>query len=142
MENDLANLVTVLNLDPVEADQASLKDIFGRFAWTLTSSHTAEAALDLLRTNRIPILFCESDLRPGMWQKMLEQVMSFPEPPYLIVTSRLADDRLWAEALNLGAYDVLSKPFDKTEVIRIVSSAWRRWRSRGWDTGRAMASVA
>jgi hypothetical protein len=35
------------------------------------------------------------------------------------VTSRLADERLWAEALNLGAWDVLAKPFDADEVIRI-----------------------
>jgi FixJ family two-component response regulator len=48
----------------------------------------------------------------------------------LIVTSRLADEHLWAEALNLGAYDVLAKPFDQEEVIRVLSSAWLRKRSR------------
>jgi FixJ family two-component response regulator len=43
------------------------------------------------------------------------------------VTSRLADEYLWAEALNLGAYDVLAKPFDTSEVMRVVASAWRHW---------------
>ena len=43
----------------------------------------------------------------------------------MIVTSRLADERLWAEALNLGAYDVLAKPFDRTEAMRVVAAAWR-----------------
>jgi len=57
-------------------------------------------------------------------------MLSLPDPPFLVVTSRLADDRLWAEALNLGAYDVLAKPFDKTEVNRIVRSAWLRWTNR------------
>jgi FixJ family two-component response regulator len=46
----------------------------------------------------------------------------------MIVTSRLADDRLWAEALNLGVYDVLAKPFDRTELIRSVRLAWEHWR--------------
>jgi DNA-binding response OmpR family regulator len=46
----------------------------------------------------------------------------------LIVTSDLADDRLWAEALNLGAYDVLAKPFRAAEVFRTVSLAWRQWK--------------
>jgi hypothetical protein len=35
-----------------------------------------------------------------------------------------------AEALNVGAYDVLSKPFNRTEVIRIVSLAWLHWEER------------
>ena len=42
----------------------------------------------------------------------------------MIVTSRLADDRLWAEVLNLGGYDVLAKPFDASEVARVVGTAW------------------
>ena len=49
------------------------------------------------------------------------------DSPSLIVTSRLADERLWAEALNLGAYDVLAKPFDSTEAMRVVGAAWRAW---------------
>jgi FixJ family two-component response regulator len=61
---------------------------------------------------------------------MLEHISLLPDPPLLIVTSRLADAHLWAEALNLGAYDVLAKPFDATEVIRIVSVAWQHWQDR------------
>src|SRR5689334_22554312 len=118
MTNDLTNLITVLNLDPVEADHASLVDIMGNSQWQLTSSTTLEAALELLQRVRIPILFCESDQRPGLWQDVLASLMALPDPPFLIVTSRLADDRLWAEALNLGAYDVLAKPFDYSEVTR------------------------
>jgi len=58
---------------------------------------------------------------------VLEQVTILPDPPSFIVTSRLADERLWAEALNLGAYDVLAKPFDSTEAMRVVGAAWRAW---------------
>jgi DNA-binding NtrC family response regulator len=42
----------------------------------------------------------------------------------------LADEHLWAEALNLGAYDVLAKPFDPTEVVRTLSQAWLHRASR------------
>jgi DNA-binding response OmpR family regulator len=55
---------------------------------------------------------------------LLEQLARLPDPPALVVTSRIADDSLWAEALNLGAYDVLAKPFDGAEVVRVVSLAW------------------
>ena len=46
----------------------------------------------------------------------------------LIVTDRLADERLWAEVLNLGGYDLLLKPFDPEEVLRVVNSAWTSWK--------------
>ena len=46
-----------------------------------------------------------------------------PAPPLLIVISQLADEHLWAEALNLGVYDVLAKPLDDIEIVRVLSLA-------------------
>jgi hypothetical protein len=43
----------------------------------------------------------------------------------LVVASRLADERLWAEVLNLGGHDVLAMPFDAHEVRRVMESAVR-----------------
>jgi DNA-binding NtrC family response regulator len=78
----------------------------------------------------IPIVMCDSEIKPGTWGEMLEHISLLPDPPLSIVTSRLADERLWAEALNLGAWDVLAKPFATDEVIRIVSIAWQHWQDR------------
>jgi DNA-binding response OmpR family regulator len=58
---------------------------------------------------------------------VLDQVTILPDPPSFIVTSRLADERLWAEALNFGAFDVLAKPFDRAEALRVIGAAWRAW---------------
>jgi DNA-binding response OmpR family regulator len=58
---------------------------------------------------------------------MLEDMTLLVDSPLLIVVSRLADEHLWAEALNLGAYDVLAKPFDAMELSRTLTSAWLRW---------------
>ncbi len=44
------------------------------------------------------------------------------------MTDRLADERLWSEVLNLGGYDVLLKPFEPGEVLRVVNSAWTCWK--------------
>ena len=98
--------------------------------WTVIARATVDSALSLLREIALPILLCDTDLTAGTWLEMLEHISRLPDPPLLIVTSRLADEHLWAEALNLGAWDVLAKPFDATEVIRIVSCAWQHWRER------------
>lgn len=130
--------VTVLCVSPDDADGVSLECIFHESGWsvhtnsemTLNARPTLDSASSVLREAPVPIVVCEANLLPGTWREMLECISLLPDPPLLIVSSRLADDYLWAEALNLGAYDVLAKPFDATEVIRIVSLAWRHWQDR------------
>ena len=46
--------------------------------------------------------------------------------PALIVVARVGDERLWAEVLNLGGYDVLAKPLDPAEVDYVISAACRQ----------------
>src|SRR5205085_9902606 len=124
------------SFDSGAENQALLRRIFNRsewticpnFKWRLTTRASIDSALTLLRNMRVPVVLCESGEQRDTWKEALERIRLLPAPPFLIVTSRLADDRLWAEALNLGAYDVLATPFDSTEVTRVVSSAWLRWR--------------
>jgi FixJ family two-component response regulator len=59
------------------------------------------------------------------WQDLLHELQQMEGPPPLIVADRLADERLWAEVLNLGAYDLLAKPFDSREVLHAITAACR-----------------
>jgi CheY-like chemotaxis protein len=82
------------------------------------------SALTLLRQLRpVPVVLCE-DLFPGGWRDLLFQTALLPDLPSTVVASRLADDYFWAEALDLGAYDVLAKPFDVAELTRSLRLAW------------------
>ncbi len=73
------------------------------------------------------VLCCEQDLRDGTtWREVLEHAKTTESRPSVIVCSRLADERLWAEALNLGAHDVLrSEPVVHDELARVIGSAHR-----------------
>jgi DNA-binding response OmpR family regulator len=129
---------TVLSVSPSGEDGSSLERIFResdltlspKFDWTLLASPSLASSVSILGETPIAIVVCESELLPGTWREVLEHLLLLPDPPLLIVTSRLADERLWAEALNLGAYDVLAKPFNTSEVIRVLNSAWEHWRHR------------
>jgi FixJ family two-component response regulator len=122
-------------LSPIQEDHRALEHLFalGEWApckWALHSSFTFESAVTALQEDRVPIILSECDLNPGTWRDLLQYISLFSDPPLVIVTSRLADERLWAEALNLGAYDVLAKPFNSDEVYRVLASAWRHWANR------------
>lgn len=129
--------VSVLSISPMEEDHFLLKNILTRMhdtldqgrLFTIRSCMTLSCGLDALRIHPFEVVVCEQDLTPGCWKEVLDQVTILPDPPPLIVTARLADERLWAEALSMGAFDVLAKPLDSTETMRVISAAQRTW---GW----------
>lgn len=123
-------IITVLAVSPLEPDHTLLESIIRHSKWTLLKAETIASALSILRRREISVVLCEHDLHPGRWTDILDQLRELVHPPALIVTSRLADERLWAEALNLGAWDVLAKPFDQREVIHAVRTAWQHRRDR------------
>jgi DNA-binding NtrC family response regulator len=126
---------TVLSISPIEDDHNSLQQIFSEFRWTVQRALTLPSAMAFLAENPAPVVICERDLAPGTWKDLLDGAIVLPQPPCVIVTSRLADEHLWAEALHVGAYDVLAKPFQTEEVIRIVGLASRSWRDQYLRTG-------
>jgi DNA-binding response OmpR family regulator len=84
-------------------------------------------AIDLIQFASVVI--CEDPLPDGSWRDVLQTVQAHGTPPALIVTSRLADNRLWAEVLNLGGHDVLAQPLRAQDVMWAVRSAHRQWRT-------------
>jgi DNA-binding NtrC family response regulator len=140
--------VALVGLDA--QDQAALRKILRgfqspyapAFRWHVLPEPSVQSVLAAIDREPIAIVICDRDWVADDWKTLLDRFAGLRRPPMLIVTSRLADDRLWAEALNLGAYDVIAKPFDACEVVRIAGLACAHWNQR--DSGRAavMHSVA
>jgi DNA-binding NtrC family response regulator len=122
-------IVTVLAVSPLDGDHSGLAEVFCHSKWRIHKARSCREAIAFLNGNRIPVVICERELPDGDWKDLLEKMSGLSDPPLLIVTSRLADESLWAEVLNLGGYDVLPKPFDRVEVVRVVSVAWLHWKN-------------
>lgn len=110
----------VLSISAAAEDHAALRCILQQSSWDVVGAECCETAFRLLSADSIPIVIANDVLPDGDWRRVLTHTLSRPHPPKLIVASRLADDRLWAEVLNLGGYDLLAKPFDADEVRRVV----------------------
>jgi len=118
--------IPVLSVSPTQSDHTTLECLLLQPEWRVHRADGVMSALTLLRQlTPVPVVLCE-DFLPDSWQDLLAQTALLPDQPSIIVTSRLADDYLWAEALNLGAYDVLAKPFDIAELTRSLRLAWLR----------------
>jgi DNA-binding response OmpR family regulator len=118
-----------------------LRAVFRHSKWRVHSAADWDEARSWLTRHRTSVMICDRDVPGGGWTAVLTSLSALMDPPLLIVTSRLADDFLWAEVLNLGGYDVLMKPFDTAEVRRAAGLAWMNWKELRNRKRRLQAAV-
>lgn len=80
------------------------------------------------------LVICDSENGLGVWKFLLDRIHSQKLLAQLVVISKKARDSEWYEALQLGVFDVLIKPYSTHEVLRIVSSALLVNYSRKFQT--------
>ncbi len=119
--------ISILLVSPYQEDHSSLRHILHNEGWAITRCRTVADAAAELSAGAPSIVICERDLPDGNWKEVLSRTEELPHAPLVLVISRHADESLWGEVLNLGGYDVLMKPFDRSEVTRVVGLAWRHW---------------
>jgi DNA-binding response OmpR family regulator len=124
---DLPVPLSMLAISTSIQDLAFLEDRFKEADWKLYIAHTYREALGELSRIRVPVVLSECQLPDGNWKDVLGQLALMIERPRLIVFSRNAEDRLWAEVLNLGAFDLLTTPFREHELVFTIGSAWLDW---------------
>ncbi len=108
---------------------AIIENLFADCGWPRLATSSIQEGIRLIHDNSPQLVICDDKMEDGDWNVILDVTIKERNPPYLIVASRLADDRLWAEVLNRGGYDLLAKPYEPSEVIRVVGTARARLAS-------------
>jgi DNA-binding NtrC family response regulator len=107
-----------------EADYRTLREVARLVSQSVLSCADVQQARKAIRQHDPEIVVCETQVREnGNWQELLEDAQAAQS--LMLVVSRHADERLWADVFNLGGLDVLSLPFDRDELRRTLSSALR-----------------
>jgi DNA-binding NtrC family response regulator len=113
----------MLSISADREDHDILAKIVDQAAWQFVAANTCREAMSRLNRMRIAVILCEYSLEDGTWKDVLDHLTRTGKAAPLVVTSRRADEHLWAEVLNLGGYDVLAKPFRAREVVHAITSA-------------------
>ncbi len=122
----------VLFVSPHLEDVESLSEMLADASVGVVHATNLKDATKKLDSGWFPVVLTESTLEDGSWQDLLNLTRATGSE--LVVTDLWADSRFWAEAINLGAYDLLAQPFQQTEVRRVIASASaqrRRGRAGG-----------
>jgi DNA-binding NtrC family response regulator len=117
----------ILSVSQCQTDHTALRRIIDDTQWRLSSAASCHEAFEKLCGAYPLVVFSDSSLPDGTWKEVFELISRFEGPhSFLVVASRLADEGLWSEVLNLGGYDVLMKPLIEEEVRRVLDSIWVR----------------
>jgi DNA-binding NtrC family response regulator len=89
-----------------------------------------EAALRLLEESNVDVLLCDINMPRMDGLELLRRVHQRPNPPEVIMLTGHATVETAIEAMKLGAYDYLSKPYHINELDTLVKRAAEKRRLR------------
>ena len=121
-------------------DEANLRKVLaaqlGRDGYEVHTAEDGEAALAFLRQHHVDLVI--TDLRMpklGGMDLLRSALREQPDLPVIILTAHGTVDTA-VEALKTGAFDYISKPFDKDEVRLIVDKALKTRALASRDASR------
>lgn len=88
-----------------------------------TAGSAAEARRRLSDAVSYDLVFVDEELPDGSWRDLLQFLLNSPRSAEMVVCSRCGDERLWAEVIQCGVFDLIPEPYEKQEILRIVRSA-------------------
>lgn len=67
------------------------------------------------------IILWDAEFRAESWKTMLAWLKTMPHRPRFVLLTSVPNTTLWAEAINVGADDVLAKPLAPAEIRHVIS---------------------
>ncbi|MGA2449472.1 MAG: sigma-54 dependent transcriptional regulator [Polyangiaceae bacterium] len=118
-------------------DEPNLRRILSaqltRDGYEVLTADDGEQGLALLRENHIDLIITDLKMPRVDGMTLLKRAIEEePELPVVVITAHGTIDTA-VEALKIGAFDFVTKPFDKDELRQIVAKALKTRELRGAD---------
>jgi DNA-binding NtrC family response regulator len=115
----------------IAEDEANLRLVLQkeleRLGYRVQAAPDGEAALRKLEESNVDVLLCDINMPRMDGMELLRRVHQRPNPPEVIMLTGQATVETAVEAMKLGAYDYLTKPYTLTELdVRVKQAADKR----------------
>jgi DNA-binding NtrC family response regulator len=115
----------------VAEDEANLRMVLQkeleRHGYRVQVAPDGEAALRRLEESNVDVLLCDINMPRMDGMELLRRVHERPNPPEVIMLTGQATVETAVEAMKLGAYDYLTKPYSIVELdVRVRQAAEKR----------------
>ena len=116
---------SVLLLSQNETNRANLRAAFRASGWNVRECEAISRLPNAIGDHWEGVVVADYGLPDGTWRNARLLVRALSPSSEIVVASCIADERMWAEVLNLGGFDLLPEPAEEAELLRIAESAWR-----------------
>ena len=116
----------LLVVDDERSNLQSIRKIFVRDGLAVLTAATGEEALDLLRERRINVLLTDLRLPKLSGVDLLKHSRTLSPETEVILMTAYGTVETAVTAMKEGAYDYITKPFKRAQILRIVHQALER----------------
>jgi DNA-binding NtrC family response regulator len=88
-----------------------------------------ENAVEIIRTFKPDIVFLDIVLKDSNGLEILKEISTFEDKPFIVMISGYNDYKYLIEAMKLGAYDYIPKPFDIDKIRKIVNDIKKNFQN-------------
>lgn len=126
VDHDLALSPTLLVVDDDDSNLESLEGVFAKEGYTVLLAQGGRQALELARKQRIDVLLTDLMMPEMDGLDLLRSIKTVsPESEVILMTAYGTVARA-VEAMKEGAYDFVTKPFKKIQIIKGVRRAMEK----------------
>jgi two-component system, NtrC family, response regulator HydG len=113
----------IVVVDDEPAVRFALAELLGEAGHEVRAAEHAPAALAALEGSPADLVISDLSMPAMSGMQLLDEVRArHPHTLFVLVTAH-GDERLAVEALRLGAWDYVPKPFDNAEIVALVERA-------------------
>ena len=109
-------------------DRLALQSILLHTNWLVHWVADEREAMLFLEDHPVPVVICPEEIPDGSWSDLLSGAQELANAPKVLIYSDRDDPAFGNEVISAGAYDLLSMPLQRDEVLRAIRLAFRRWR--------------
>ncbi|MFQ5830476.1 MAG: sigma-54-dependent transcriptional regulator [Candidatus Methylomirabilia bacterium] len=116
---------TLLAVDDEPGVRESIRQIFAD-SWEVLEAPDGASALETIRLREVDVVLLDVRLPDARGTGILGQIKALDESVEVILVTAVKELRTAVEAIKLGAYDYIPKPFDVDEIASLVRRAVER----------------
>ena len=122
-----AKKVRILVVDDEEVVRNLLQRTLTESGYNVTTAPDGEEALSVVSQGEVDVVLLDIKM-PGMSgiEVLGKLTTDWPDICVIVVTA-VVDTQTAIEALKMGAYDYITKPFNRSNVVRKVQEAIEKW---------------
>lgn len=111
----------ILLLEDERVTRTALCNAFDKHNYNYVATENLQQAMEKLQSQQFDLIFSDIKLPDGTGLDLLKRVKTYQlDVPFIVITSS-EDERLLQNAMDLGASDFLSKPFNLDNLTTIVN---------------------